>query len=84
MSSSVPGFSEEVPVSAPLFWWLLIVASLRLLSVVLGYFFPPKLLDNVFGNLPVFPPVDDGPASAKSDIETRACDVCAGRAVHRA
>lgn len=29
-------------------YWLLVVASLRLLSVVLGYFVPHKLAENVF------------------------------------
>lgn len=32
--------------------WLYFVAAMRLLSVVLGYFFPEKLLGNVFGKLP--------------------------------
>jgi hypothetical protein len=67
------GFEATPRTSEPLFWFLLVVAALRLLSVVLGYFFPSKLLDNVFSQLPPQPSADeDAGAATKAELQLRA------------
>jgi hypothetical protein len=53
--------------------WLYVVASLRLFSVVLGYFFPFRLRQNLFVKAPQFP---DLTARTFAVWTTMTCMVC--------
>jgi hypothetical protein len=52
--------------------WLVLAASLRLLSVGLGYFWPSRLLSNVFGTMYTGKPKEDDAPDSASEKESRA------------
>lgn len=50
-------------------YWLVFAASLRMLSVVLGYFWPSNLLSNVFGAMFTGKPKEEDAPNVKGQAE---------------